>query len=206
MPGWAMSIQRLVAVGCVLTAMLGLAACNSTSVRHDQDARANIANYHTFAWQDPKDDATAGGAAFKNPINEKRLHDAVEANLIKQGLQPAAEGATPDAFVTIAVGTRQTIEVEDRWPGRVGFGWGYYGRRYGGFGTGFNWTTDGIYDYREGRISVDMYDAKTRQAIWHAAVEQDLSYLTGAKAEQRINEIVAAMFTKFPGAVSTAAK
>lgn len=192
-----MTIQRIAATAC-LSAMLGLTACNTPSVRHDQDARVNMANYHTFGWEQVKDEA-AGGAAFKNPINEKRLRDAVQANLVNQGLQPAAEGATPDSYVTVAIGTRQTIEVEDRWPGHFGFGWGYYGRRYSGFGTGFNWTTDGLYDYREGRIAVDLYDAKTRQAIWHAAVEQDLSYLTGSKAEQRINDIVAAMFTKFPG-------
>ncbi len=63
-----------------------------------------------------------------------------------------------------------------------------------------NWATDGIYTYREGRIAVDMFDAKTREPLWHAEVEKDLSGLTGEKAEAHINAVVTAMFAKFPGA------
>jgi len=53
---------------------------------------------------------------------------------------------------------------------------------------------------------VDLFDAKTRQPIWHASVEQDLTYLTGNNAEARINTVVTAMFAKFPGAAAPVAK
>jgi Domain of unknown function (DUF4136) len=193
-----MSIRRVAFVSCVL---LALGACSTPRVRYDKDARADMANYHTYAWKQPTDDATAGGQAFDNPLNLRRLRAAVEANLAKQGLQLAAAEATPDAYVTAAIGSRQMIGTENRYPVRVGLGWGYWHRGYMG---ALDWDTDSLYSYREGRISIDLFDAKKREAIWHASVEQDMTYLTGDKAEARINEVVAAMFAKFPGAVPPA--
>ncbi len=197
-----MNTRRAISLLGMMAAMLALSACSTTPrVRYDYDSKVNIVSYHSYVWEQVDDDTSAGGAAFKNPLNQKRLRAAVDANLIKQGMQPVAEGAQPDAYVTVAMGTRQSIDVDDRLPVRIGFGWGVWNP---GFMGSVNWTTDGMYNYREGRIAVDVFDAKTREPIWHAAVEQDLSYLTGNNAEARINAVVAAMFAKFPGA--TAAK
>jgi hypothetical protein len=167
-------------------------------VRYDTDARVNIADYHTYAWEQATSDTTAGGPAFKNPLNVKRLRAAVDANLAKHGLQPVVEGTVPDAYVVVAIGTRQNIETDYRSPVRFGMGWGY---RHPGFMSSVAWDNDNVYTYREGRIAIDLFDAKKREAIWHASVEQDMTYLTGDKAEARINEVVAAMFAKFPGAI-----
>lgn len=194
--------HRIAVSAGLLGTVLALSACSSTPrVRHDADARVDMTNYHTYVWEQVTDDSGAGGPAFKNPLNQKRLRAAVEANLARHGLQPAAEGATPDSYVTVAMGTRQAVEA-DR-PVRLGLGWGWGGWRSGMMGS-VNWSTDGMYNYTEGRIAVDLYDARSRDPIWHAAVEQDLSYLTGRDAEARINAVVDAMFTRFPGA--TAAK
>jgi len=45
---------------------------------------------------------------------------------------------------------------------------------------------------------VNIYDARSRQPLWHASVEQSLQGVTGEKAEAKINEAVAAMFAKYP--------
>jgi hypothetical protein len=193
--------KRVAITVCVLGLALG--ACESTPrVRSDADAKVNIANYHSYVWEQVGDASPAGGPAFTNPLNQKRLRAAVDANLAKYGLQPAAEGTTPDSYVTVAIGTRQNIEVENRSPWRFGFGYGWGGGWRSRSMGSIDWSTDGLYNYTEGRISVDLYDAKTREPLWHAAAEQDLSYLTGNSAEARINAAVAAMFTKFPGSAS----
>ena len=196
-----MSIQRVAYLSCLLGGALALGACTTPRVRYDADSRTNISNYHTYVWEQVDDNSTAGGPAFKNPLNQKRLRAAVDANLAKHGLQPAAEGTTADAYVTIAIGSRQNIETDYRSPVRFGVGWGYW---HPGYMGSVNWDTDGIYSYREGRIAIDLFDAKKREAIWHASVEQDMTYLTGDKAEARINTVVESMFTKFPGATSPA--
>lgn len=196
--------KRVMCLAGVLSAMLALGACTTPQVRSDTDARANIAGFRTYVWEQPEVEAdTAGGPAFKNPINEQRLRDAVDAQMAAHGLQPAAEGVQPDAYVTVAVGTRRS-DRDDRFPVRVGFGFGSW---HPGFGSSVYFSNDGYYDYREGRISVNLYDAATRKPVWHATVEQDLSYLTGDNAAKRINAVVAAMFAKFPVAgTETAAK
>lgn len=193
--------KRFVYLAGVLSAVLALGACTTPHVRHDADASANLTGYRTFGWEQPETkDGTADGPAFKNPLNEQRLRDAVAAQLVARGLQPVAEGAKPDTYVTVAVGTRRAIR-DERFPVQVGFG---FGRWHPGFGSSVYFSNDYYYDYREGRISVNLYDTATRKPIWYATVEQDLSYLTGDDAAKRINTVVAAMFAKFPVAGSGA--
>ena len=51
--------------------------------------------------------------------------------------------------------------------------------------------------YREGIIAIDLYDAKSRQPMWHASVDQSLEGADGGEAAKRINAAVAALFTKY---------
>jgi hypothetical protein len=46
---------------------------------------------------------------------------------------------------------------------------------------------------------VDLYDAKSRQPLWHASVDQSVVGLTGTAADNKIKAAVAAIFTKYPG-------
>jgi hypothetical protein len=50
----------------------------------------------------------------------------------------------------------------------------------------------------EGRITIDLFDARSRTAIWHASVNQYVGDLTGPSAELKINQAAAAIFAKFP--------
>jgi hypothetical protein len=51
---------------------------------------------------------------------------------------------------------------------------------------------------------VNLYNAHTHEALWHAYVDVDVTRLTGAEAEKRINESVNAIFAKYPGAAPAA--
>jgi hypothetical protein len=195
-----MNKQRVFFSLSMCSLVLLLAACTTPRVRSDYDAKQAIGNYRSYVWEQAETDATAGGPAFDNPINEQRLRDAVDAQLAASGLQPAAAGATPDSYVTLAIGTRQAIDDRERFPVRFGFGFGTWSP---GFGSSVYLSDIGGYNYREGRVTLDLYDAATRKPIWHATVEQDLSYMTGDSAQKRINQLVEAMFAKFPGKVTT---
>ncbi len=109
-----------------------------------------------------------------NPVNEARLRGAITAQLAAVGVQPANgayrsrlpgrlrnRGANPDRRCLpcrLGLGLR----VRPRWGWRGG---GYYGG-YAGW--------DEPYVYREGIVAVDLYDARTKQPIWHASVNQSL--------------------------------
>jgi len=163
-------------------------------VTADYNPNANVASCHTYAWAQEHVTNAGQPAAYSNPLNSDRLRAAIEANLAARGITRASERGAADCVVGYAIGSRV---VADEYAGvglGVGYGWGPgWGRRWGAWGYS-DWPP--VRD--EGRISIDLFDAKTRTAIWHASVNQNVVDLTGPSAAVKINEATAAIFTKFP--------
>jgi hypothetical protein len=176
--------------------LLALGAC-SLPVRTDINPNLSVTSCHTYAFADEHVANTDQPSAFGNPLNAERLRQAIEANMSARGIQKAADRKSSDCVVGYAMGTRQVF---DDYYGNFGIGWGWGGgwgnRGWWGGGLGY----DGPYVRDETRISVDLFDAKSRVPIWHASVSQSVSELTGPHAVERINAATTAIFTKFPGA------
>jgi hypothetical protein len=151
---------------------------------------------HTFAWagsfSGSKDSLRSGIA---NPLNENRLRTAIAANLQAKGVQPAS-GDAADCLVGYGIGSQDVLV--GAYPPGWGWGWGWGGGFGWRHGYGGVWGWDEPYISREGIIAIDLYDAKTKQPLWHASVDQSLYGLTGEKADKKINDAVVALFTKFP--------
>jgi hypothetical protein len=173
--------------------VLLVGGCQSMSVRSDTAATTSVSACSTYAWMES---ATAERhSAFENPINYQRLKSAISQRLESHGIH-AGQSGSADCLVSYATGTRILPEAEHR--SRVGFGLGTgYGWGRSGFGS-MLWDTGMPYEYRESRLSVDLFKASTREPIWHASVNTDISQMTGADAEKRIDTVVSAMFSKFP--------
>jgi hypothetical protein len=175
--------------------LLALGAC-SLPVRTDINPNLSVTSCHTYAFADEHVANTDQPSAFGNPLNAERLRQAIEANMSGRGIQKAADRKSADCVVGYAMGTRQVF---DDYYGNFGIGWGWgggWGHRGWGGGIGY----DGPYVRDETRISVDLFDAKSRVPIWHASVSQSVAELTGPHAVERINAATTAIFTKFPGA------
>src|SRR5450755_1675964 len=174
-------------------AALILTACDTLRVHSDTDATLSVASCHTYSWLETLASAPKQ-TAFKNPINDKRLRDAIAKRLASRGIAAVEPGATSDCLVGYAIGSRQNIVNYPR--GNFGFGTGYgWGHRRA---ASIGWSTE-PYVYREGRIAVDLYRAADREPIWYAAADVDGSQLTGTHAEARIDCVVAALFDRDPG-------
>ena len=188
------SIIQALAVGGVIAV---LEACTGLPVRTDINPSMSVSNCHTYAFADEHVANTDQPSAFGNPLNADRLRTAIEYNMASKGIQKAADRRSAECVVGYAMGTRQVFD--DYYGGFAG-GWGYGGgfgyRGYGGFGGGFGF--DGPYVRDETRISVDLFDAKSRAAIWHASVSQSVSDLRGPNAVEKINLATSAIFSKFP--------
>jgi hypothetical protein len=181
-PGFAAAAGAILLAGCALEA------------RTDSDPRASVAVCHNYAFAEASESRPEGATAFGNPLNEKRLRDAIASGFTAHGIPAAAEGATADCLVGYAIGSRLAPDPAAprfSW----GLGWGSWG--YRGMGGSLAWQVP--YDYREGRVTVNLYDARSHQALWHAFVDADVTGLTGADAEKRIRAVVDAIFKKFPG-------
>jgi len=188
--------QKFRACCFALASAWGLGACVALRVTSDVAPGASAAQCHTFAWAGSFHYDNENGRGVVNPVNEQRLRDAVAANLAAKGVQPA--GANADCLVGYGMGSH--LVVEGGWayaPGPYGWGWG--GGWGWGWGGGYGWGWDAPYAYRQGVIAVNLYDGKSKRPVWHAAVNQSVSNLTGAAAENKIREAVAAIFMKYPG-------
>jgi Domain of unknown function (DUF4136) len=163
-----------------------LTACNTLHVRSDVNS-ALISSVHcgSYAWAGSFHGNSPLRSSIANPINEDRLRSAIAAHLGGGTIQSDASKA--DCLVGYGIGSNQVVDAG--WPG---YGWGW--------GPGWGW--DGPfapYVYREGVIAVDVYEAKSHQALWHASVDQNLYGTSGPEAQKRIDAAVAAIFTKYPG-------
>ncbi len=179
--------------------VLGLSGC-ALHARSDVDARASVGICHNYAFGEGEQKQPDSVPAFTNPLNEKRLREAIQSHLAAHGLQPVAEAAA-DCTVGYAIGSRLAIDDGygyGGWGWGMGWGWGYPGA-YGALA----WDS-GPHSYREDRVSVNLFNARTHDALWHASVDVDITHLTGASAEKRINEAVTVMFAKYPGGTAAA--
>lgn len=189
--------RKLMVYTVFMSGALALTAgCSGLPVRTDINPALSIATCHSYAFADEHVANTDQPSAFGNPLNADRLRQAIETNLGAKGIQKAADRKSADCVVGYAMGTRQVF---DDYYGNFGVGWGWgggWGRR--GFGGDFGYGGPTVRD--ETRISVDVFDAKSRTPIWHASVSQSVSDLTGPHAVERINAAATAIFTKFPAA------
>ncbi|HEX4240781.1 MAG TPA: DUF4136 domain-containing protein [Steroidobacteraceae bacterium] len=190
-----MSNRQLLSLAVAGALAVGVCACTTIPVRTDANPNLSVAMCHTYAFA-PEHVANADQpAAYGNPLNAERLRTAIESNLSAKGLQ-RVERANADCVVGYAMGSRQVFN--DYYAG-FGPGWGGGWGRHGGFYGAWGWDYPYVSD--ETRIAVDIFDAKSRTPIWHAAASQNVSDLTGPQAEAKISAGTAAIFAKYPLAV-----
>src|SRR5262249_34756738 len=101
---------RMKRSAAVIGVMLLTAVVYAQKVVVDSDPKAPFATYKTYAWVD--------GTPAPNPLNEQRLHAAIEAKLAERGLTWGR--SNPDLVVTTHVTTkdRQELVVSG-----LGYGW-----------------------------------------------------------------------------------
>jgi Domain of unknown function (DUF4136) len=175
----------------VLAAAAALAGCASIAVRTDQNSQL-LASVHcqSVAWAGGFKGDSPLRTSIANPLNEARLRDAIAADLQTAGLTLVD---TPKAQCLIGYGIGMERQVDAVYPDGWGYGPGYWGRRWG---PGWGWGEP--YIYHQSFITLDLYDAGSKQPIWHASAEQSLNGLSGDAANQRIRAAVNAIFMKFP--------
>jgi hypothetical protein len=179
--------KYLIRAAGTLTALCAVSACTTLTVKSDVNS-ALISQVHcnSFAWAGSFRGSSPLRNTIANPVNESRLRAAIALHLKGGSVQDT--GAQADCLVGYGIGSSTVMD-----PGFYGYGgWGYP------YGWGWGWGGPGPYAYREGIIAIDVYDAKSRQPLWHASVDQSLYGTSGPEAQKRIDAAVAAIFAKYP--------
>ncbi|AMJ55308.1 MULTISPECIES: DUF4136 domain-containing protein [Stenotrophomonas] len=167
-------------------ASLTLAACTSTpTVKTDQASNANFSSYHSYYWaQKPS------GVA---PLVQQRIVDGIDARLRAKGWTQGQSSGDVALAAHVATSQKQTLDTF--YSGTGLGGWGWRGGWAGGGGMGSATTT--VHTYDVGTLVLDMFDARTQQAIWRGTASG-----TVPSSPEKVNEAVEAglnkMFAAFP--------
>lgn len=167
---------------------LALAACETLRVSSDFDHTASFAGYHSFAWLPREHHGTA------NPLVVQRAHDAIQAELTARGFSYRDDAAGADFVVDFTIGARERTDVQSYPSPYVGPGWwgpGWWGYPYWG-------TQVDVRQYREGTLSIDVFDARSHRPVWHGWAAKELTRSDIEHSEAPIRAAVAAVLAKFP--------
>jgi hypothetical protein len=104
----------------------------------------NFSAYKTYSWVQAA--APAGG----NPVMQQEILNDLNAALGQKGYQQVASNG--DLSLILTIGARENTEIQS---------WGRFGLQ------------TSVYQYTEGQLSLDAFDTKTQQAVWHGQASPD---------------------------------
>jgi hypothetical protein len=164
---------------------LAITGCASNVVT-DYDSGAAFSNYSSWDFAPAKKE---GGDYVT--LDGSRIRKAIEREMDRENLQQVATDEA-DLLVAWQVVTEERLE-----RGGSGLGFGL------GFGSGnFGWGVSApapIKQVEEGKLVVELVDAKTRQVVWRSASRRYLNESQSSESRQAlIDEIVADMFEEYP--------
>ena len=173
-----MSVKHLVSAGTV--ALFTVACGYSIKTATDYDHNVSFSNYHSFF--------IVKGNSSGNPLLDQRAQADVKSALTSKGWMEVPEGRGQAAVIVhAATKTKHTYQT-------LYDGWGGWRLAYGG---GFVDATTFANDYKVGTLVVDIFDAGTKQAIWHGVASDALSDSAISNAEAT-EQAVVKMFSSFP--------
>jgi Domain of unknown function (DUF4136) len=167
-----------------------LCACSTLRVGSDHDPGANFSTYKTFTlMQRPH-------TGVNNPLVPVRVSDAIKADLLGKGYVLATEPATADFTVDFTLGVQERTDVDAYPEPYAARGWGWGTR--GWWGGPYWGTAVDVRQYREGTLSVDIFDAHSHRPVWHGWAKKELTRSDIDNSTQTIQNAVASVLAKFP--------
>lgn len=165
-----------------------LAACSTLKVGSDFDHAASFSAYRTYAWLPRQHRATL------NPLTVQRAHDAIDSELTARGFQQVADPRAADFVVDFTIGSHERTDIQS-YPTPYASPW--WGAR--GWWGGPYWGQEiDVRQYREGTLSVDMFDEHTHRPVWHGWAKKELSRSDIENSTTPISDAVKAILQSFP--------
>jgi hypothetical protein len=144
----------------------------------DYDRHADFGRYHTYSWM---------GTQAGNSLWRDRIIAAVDSQLAAKGWKRVGSGG--DAAVSAFGMVTEKDTIETYYTGYPGWGW----RGWVGIGN----ATTTVIPEKVGNLTVDVFDAGTKQLIWRGTASEAVSSKP-EKNEKRLEEAVDKMFKRFP--------
>jgi len=175
---------------CALSmAAMVLNACGAIPVSTDYDPAWQMPADASYAW-------IARPAAHVDPMIDNdlvagRVHRAVDDQLAGKGLHAVADDQAA-LLITYHIGEEEKLDISS-----FHSNFGYY-PCWRCYGPGFD-SDVWVNQYTEGKLIIDMVDAKTKQLVWRGiAARRVPTFKTPVERDVYIRETVDAIFKKFP--------
>jgi hypothetical protein len=154
-----------------LAASLGLSAAPAVA-GPDISAQAmpgvNFSSFKTYGW------AQAQQPSGGNPIIAQQIIADIDAALASKGYTKTTGDA--DLGLVLTMGAQDKTDVQS---------WGRFGLQ------------TSVWQYTEGQLSLDAYDLKTKQAVWHGQASQTID--PKKPNQSKIDAAVTKLMAQFPG-------
>jgi hypothetical protein len=171
-------------------ATLLLAACQTAPRITSQTApQVDLEQYRTYAFMEK---LSTDGERYTS-INTQLLKSAVARELAESGLTPSDN---PDLLVNLLMVTKD--KVEGRRDPRIGVSYGHWGWGRVGWGVGLGGSD--IRSVREDTLTVDLVEKSRNLLVWSGSAAYQPSQKDQNDATKRIDDAVARIFARFPGA------
>ena len=181
-------MKRLVSFAAAAVTALAMAGCASIPrVQTEHDPTVDFSRYQTYAWREKP----GGGTA----LAMQRIVSRIDAQLQSRGWR-LVDADDADIALAAHVATHQEHRLDSFYDAPMWSGWGWYGPwGWGPPMMGYQRTQ--VTSYTVGTLIVDMFDTRTRRAVWSAMAEDTIPG-TPAKINADIDAAVAKMFLDFP--------
>ncbi len=176
-----------------LVLVLAAAAGGCSTIRSGShvDETADFSDYRSWSWiaDDPH---VAADEIPVSPLTHAKIREAISEQLRIKGYEFAAERESADFVVSYTVGRRDKLRVSS-WPVayRGPWGWHVAGSRY--YVREYE-----EHVYTEGSLSVDVFDALSRQPVWHGWAEKSVTERDRQDPTEVIRDGVARLLEPFP--------
>jgi len=171
-----------------LLAVFGLPACSTLQVGNDFDHTADFSRYHSYVLMEREHHGS------NNPLVVQRARDAIEAELTRKGLTVVATAEQVDCVVDFTIGARDRMDVTEFPAAYVSYGWwdarGWWEPYWG--------NQVDVRKYKEGTLSIDIFDARTHRPVWHGWAKKELTQSDIEHSEAPIRAAVGAVLKTFP--------
>ena len=156
-----------------------LTSCSSVYVNTDYDSKITFDLYKTYAYQKSSIDRVE-----ISDLDKRRILRSIDAALMAKGF---TKSETPDVIVSFFTKEKEQVNVyqSSMW----GWGWGWNPWMWGGYNS--------TYRYTEGILTINIFDAKTKELIWQGVGEGELSKRT-EKKDENINNFVTKILEQYP--------
>lgn len=132
----------------------------------------NFSAYRTYSW------VNTGPPAGLNPVMYQRIVADFESALAQRGYRKAETG---DLSLALTIGAQQKTDIQT---------WGRFGLQ------------TSVYQYVQGQLSLDVFDTRTKQALWHGQVSDTIN--PDKPNPAKVDSAIAKLMQKFPATAPTA--